>query len=153
MKRLTGLIAGCALLAGAIAYAAPLPFVTGPSDPSQLQNAINSLIAQYNANIGIWGPGHLQVGGTGSPVLTSCGTSPAITGTDTAGVVTMGTATPTGCVLTFAAPYLSVPFCAVTWKTNLASMSYVVTATTLTLTQTGTNSNPVMYLCVGQPGG
>jgi hypothetical protein len=42
----------------------------------------------------------IGLGSTTAPALTSCGTSPAIVGTDMAGTVTMGT-TPTGCVITF----------------------------------------------------
>jgi hypothetical protein len=37
----------------------------------------------------------------------------------------------------------------VTWQTNIASMQYVITQTTLTLTQTGTSSNKVNYACWG----
>lgn len=88
------------------------------------------------------------------PVLTSCGTgSPAITGSDSAGVVTMGTSA-TGCVITFAAAYTSIPFCVVTWiATPLASQSYVTAAASITLTQTSTSGNKVQYVCVGASGG
>jgi hypothetical protein len=98
-------------------------------------------------------PGHVVTGAT-PPVLTSCGTSPAITGSDTAGIVTMGTGTPTGCVITFAAAYVTAPVCVVTWiATPLASQSYVTSATAITLTQTATSSNKVQYVCVAQSGG
>lgn len=97
--------------------------------------------------------GHMITGAT-PPVLTSCGTSPAITGSDTAGIVTMGTGTPTGCVITFAAAYATAPVCVVTWiATPLASQSYVTSASAITLTQTATSSNKVQYVCVAQSGG
>lgn len=84
------------------------------------------------------------------PVLTSCGTTPAITGNDMAGTVTMGTGTPTGCVITFAAAYAVAPFCLVVWiATPLASQSYATSTTAITLTQTATSSNVVKYMCVG----
>jgi hypothetical protein len=88
------------------------------------------------------------------PVLTSCGTgSPAITGSDTAGIVTMGTSA-TGCVITFAAAYTGTPYCVVTWiATPLASQSYTVSNTAITLTQTSTSGNKVQYVCVGPSGG
>lgn len=87
------------------------------------------------------------------PVLTSCGTTPAITGSDTAGIVTMGT-TATGCVITFAAAYTGVPFCVVSWiATPLASQSYVTTAAAITLTQTSTTNNKIQYVCMGPSGG
>ncbi len=37
--------------------------------------------------------------GVAIPVITSCGTSPAVTGADLAGSVTVGTATPTACTI------------------------------------------------------
>lgn len=87
------------------------------------------------------------------PVLTSCGTSPSITGSDTAGIVTMGT-TATGCVITFATAYTGTPFCVVSWiATPLASQSYVTSNTAITLTQTSTSNNKVQYVCMGPSGG
>lgn len=49
--------------------------------------------------------GHLVTGGP-TPVLTSCGTSPSITGNDRSGQITFGTgALLTSCTVTFAVPY------------------------------------------------
>ncbi len=97
--------------------------------------------------------GHHRVTGS-TPVLTSCGTSPSIIGTDISGEVTMGTATPTGCVITFANTYTNKPLCTVTWQaTPLASQSYTTTVTAITLVQTGTSSNKVNYKCDAQSGG
>ena len=96
---------------------------------------------------------HIAVGAV-NPTLSSCGTSPAIVGDDKAGQVTMGTGSPTGCVITFAAPYVAAPLCTVSWQaTPLASQSYAVSNTALTLTQTGTSSNKVNYMCLAQNGG
>ena len=96
---------------------------------------------------------HIATSGT-APALTSCGTSPAIAGTDTAGTVTMGTGTPTGCVITFNTAYTTAPHCTVTWRaTPLASQSYAVSTTAITLTQTATDSNVVDYICVAPAGG
>ena len=96
--------------------------------------------------------GHIA-GGTSPPVLTSCGTGPSILGDDKDGQVTMGT-TATGCVITFAAAYTATPLCVVIWQaTPLASQSYAVSNTALTLTQTSTSSNKVNYHCTAQNGG
>lgn len=96
---------------------------------------------------------HFQANGA-PPSLTSCGTLPTIAGSDYAGEVTMGTGTPTGCVITFAAAYAGVPYCTVTWQaTPLASQSYTVSATAITLTQTATSSNKVNYNCTARSGG
>jgi hypothetical protein len=91
--------------------------------------------------------------GGNSPALSSCGTSPSIAGTDVAGQVTMGTGSPTGCTITFNVAYTNVPYCMVTWQSNLASMAYTVSNSAITLTQTGTSSNKVNYACFGQSGG
>lgn len=89
-----------------------------------------------------------------APTLSSCGTSPAVVGDGKAGEVTMGTGTPTGCVITFATAYASAPYCVVSWQaTPLASQSYSVSATAITLTQTATDSNKVNYVCWGRSGG
>lgn len=98
--------------------------------------------------------GHVIPQDATPPALTSCGTTPAIVGTDTAGLVTMGTGSPTGCVITFHVAFALAPICVVTWiATPLASQSYVTSATAITLTQTGTSSNKVQYVCMAQPGG
>lgn len=96
----------------------------------------------------------MPVGSGTAPALTSCGTSPAITGTDVAGTVTMGTGSPTGCVITFNVAYTAAPHCLVTWiATPLASQSYATSTAAITLTQTATSSNVVKYFCAAQPGG
>lgn len=104
---------------------------------------------------GLLAAGHLPPQtGAAKPALTSCGTSPAIVGTDGAGTVTMGTGTPTGCVITFATAYKAAPNCTVTWQaTPLAAQSYALSMTAITLTQTATSSNVVNYRCSPQIGG
>lgn len=86
-----------------------------------------------------------------APSLSSCGTAPAVRGNNQVGEVTMGTGSPTGCVITFstANPFSAAPTCQVTWQSNLAAMGYTYTQTTLTITQTGTSSNKVNYNCAG----
>jgi hypothetical protein len=86
-------------------------------------------------------PSHIATAQTTAPALTSCGGgSPAITGTDTAGIVTMGTSA-TGCVITFNVAYTGTPYCVVSWiATPLASQSYATSNTAITLTQTSTSA-------------
>lgn len=86
-----------------------------------------------------------------APGLSSCGTNPAITGNNQAGVITMGTGSPTSCTLTFAPanPFASVPSCVVSWQVNVASMQYAVSQGGIVLTQTATSSNKVNYFCAG----
>lgn len=96
--------------------------------------------------------GHPRTSGT-APAATVCGTTPAVLGTDAAGQVTMGTGTPTGCVLTFATAFTAAPFCTVSWNANLAAMGYSVSTTALTLTQTATDSTIVRWTCTARSGG
>jgi hypothetical protein len=100
----------------------------------------------------LYGAGHIAVSGT-APALTSCGTTPAIAGNDIAGEVTMGTGSPTGCVITFNTAYAAAPICSVDWQTSIASMAYTISTTAITLTQTGTSSNKVDYVCYARSGG
>lgn len=92
--------------------------------------------------------------GVAAPALTSCGTTPSIVGTDLAGTVTMGTGTPTGCIITFNVPKTTAPHCVVQWiATPLASQSYTTSNLNITLTQTATSSNVAKYICIDVAGG
>lgn len=113
----------------------------------------NAKVAQLGAPAGNKGPVHFGAIQQTAPALTSCGTSPAISGTDTSGEVTMGTGAPAGCVITFNVAYAAVPYCTVTWQANLASMQYTVSTTAITLVQTATSSNKVNYFCMARAGG
>ncbi len=98
--------------------------------------------------------GNSQVG-IAPPVLTSCGTgSPAVTGTNSAGIITIGTSA-TGCVATFATAYVTTPVCTVVSETAPATTTpaYSVSSTAITIVQTSTSGNKYDYICVAQPGG
>lgn len=98
--------------------------------------------------------GHALVGATAAPALTTCGTSPVISGTDEAGEVTMGTGSPTACTITFNSAYVSAPYCTVTWQANaLAVQNYAVSNVAITLAQTPASANKVNYNCRGRSGG
>lgn len=111
----------------------------------------NALVTFGNA-AGV--PTHIATAQQTAPALTSCGGgSPTITGTDEAGIVTMGTSA-TGCVITFQVAYTGTPFCVVSWiATPLASQSYVTSNVAITLTQTSTSSNKAQYICRAPAGG
>ena len=82
-----------------------------------------------------------------APTLTSCGTSPSITGNNQTGTVTLGTGSPTGCTIAFTTSYVATPRCVVSWRANLAATGYTPSASALVLTQTGTSSSVVDYFC------
>lgn len=141
MKRKFGVATGAALLvAAAFGSVAVAQFQI-----QTLGTVVFNGLATFGAHVAT---------NSGTPVLSSCGTSPAIAGTDTNGTVTMGTGTPTGCVITFAAAYTTAPHCVVTWEaTPLASQSYAISTTAITLTQTATSSNKADYWCAAPSGG
>jgi hypothetical protein len=114
---------------------------------------IGAGIAQgFNIPSGTVWPGHLNmppIGNQTPPVLSACGTAPAVSGSDVAGTVTMGTAAPTGCVITFATAYASAPNCVVNWQgTPLAAQNWTTTNAAITTVQTATSSNKLNYVCV-----
>jgi hypothetical protein len=167
--RAVGIAIGVSLMAWAfspIAHSQPFQ----PTMRQDASNAAGGSLANLLSKAGVanqteqaaiwqWGsgsgaPSHLASGQTTAPALTTCGTSPSISGTDTAGAVTMGSGSPTGCVITFNVAYKTAPYCIVQWQaTPLASQYYSVSTTAITLTQTGTSSNVVNYLCVAPSGG
>ena len=99
-------------------------------------------------------PTHIATQQNTAPALTSCGTgSPAITGTDTMGIVTMGTGA-TGCIITFNVAYTGTPVCLVNWiATPLASQSWTTSNAAITTTQTNTSGNKLVYFCTAPSGG
>lgn len=115
-------------------------------------NTYTAGLQQIGSGSGV--PVHVATAQTTAPALTSCGTgSPTIVGTDTAGLVTMGTSA-SGCVITFNVAYTGIPFCVVSWiATPLASQSYVTAAASITTTQTSTSGNKLQYACFAQSGG
>lgn len=87
---------------------------------------------------------------TPAPTLSSCGTSPSIRGSDWAGLVTVGS-TATGCTITFSSAYPSEPTCTVTNQSMsvVNAMTYTVSTTAITVTQTGLGGAKLNYHCVG----
>jgi hypothetical protein len=102
--------------------------------------------------------GHEWVSEWAAPTLSSCGTSPSVSGDDKAGEITMGTGSPTTCAMTFANQYhpgvgANAPYCTVTWQVNLPVMQYAMTPFSLNITQTATSSNKINYRCTARAGG
>jgi len=92
------------------------------------------------------------------PTLSTCGTSPSATAgsNSNAGQVTMGTATPTACTITFAAPYPNYAYCTIAPASSggaAISGGYYISAqskSAFTYTiGTGTSSLVFNYTCSG----
>lgn len=84
-----------------------------------------------------------------SPVLSACGVGAALdNGADSNGVVTEG-AGATGCVLTFATPYLTPPACSLSSRVGLA-FTYTISTTAITITNVGALAGTAIdYICHG----
>lgn len=91
------------------------------------------------------GTAHIKTSGT-APTLTSCGTTPTITGNDISGTVIEGTGA-TGCTVTFAATYTTAPSCVVVPTALMALFSVSYTATVMTVTNT--SAATFNYICMG----
>lgn len=94
--------------------------------------------------------GHLYFGGT-APTLSSCGTSPSIVGTDNSGTVTVGSVSASGCTITFAKTWATAPNCVVTNQSMsvVNALSYTISTTAITVTQTGLTGALLNYSCSG----
>lgn len=95
--------------------------------------------------------GHLDTGVQTAPAVTSCGTSPTITGTDTAGKVTIGSSASSTCTLTFEEAYANAPSCVLTNGTVDVPVWATTSTTVLTITDGAGDfsSDVIMYICVG----
>jgi len=109
---------------------------------------------------------NLQVGGTpqlritnkshivssgADPAVSSCGTSPTITGSDTSGIVTVGGGgAVTACTVTFASAFTAEPSCIVIPQANVTSYLSASSTSAITVTFSGDiQSGKFNYLCVG----
>lgn len=97
--------------------------------------------------------GHVGTTGT-APTLSSCGTSPTVTGTDTAGIITLGTSSGGNCTVTFASAYTSTPACTITLTTAgtaAASISARSASAFTVHSPTDISGSMVSYICIGNP--
>ena len=93
--------------------------------------------------------GDIATGGD-KPTLTSCGTTPTIRGSDSAGEVTVGSVAATGCTITFAAVKTNAPTCTITNQSSstVNAMTYTISTTALTVSQTGLTGAKINYNCI-----
>lgn len=94
--------------------------------------------------------GHIYASST-NPVVSSCGTSPTLTGSDQWGEVVPG-ATATTCTVTFGHSYTQAPICTVTNQSMsiTSALSYTISSTALTISQAvGLAGDKLDYHCFG----
>jgi hypothetical protein len=96
---------GTTTTATTTAYATLMAQGTTTSPQMSLLNLASSTGAtMFNIN----NAGHIQTGG-GTPTVSTCGTSPSISGNDTAGTITVGAGVVTACTITFAKVRTNIP--------------------------------------------
>lgn len=157
MKKLLAFGAVALLAVSGVAYAVTLPEVSsiGVTDMMQIipqgiptAQSVFADLTQLRKFVFT-----LNSQNTGLPAATACGTAPVVVGFNYEGTVTMGTGSPTGCVLTFATPFVGVPNCVVTSQSQITSFAYSLSATAITIVQTGTSSNKANWVCAASAGG
>jgi len=160
LVRNDGTAANVTLTSADTASLASNRFVT-PSNAAIIIPPHGSLWTEYDATATSWiigpvnnvgdqvtsGVGHLKASGT-APALTSCGTSPTISGSDVAGIITTGSGATT-CTVTFAATYTTVPSCFFLPIGTATMPVYSVSATAITVA-TSIASTGYSYGCVGR---
>lgn len=103
-----------------------------------------------DSNNGVYFPGHiLSPLGTNQPLPSITGTgTPTISGTDSAGLITMGTSATTATAV-FGRAYVTVPWCVVSAQNafTTTNIAYVLATTSIALTQNSTSGNKVNYFC------
>ena len=128
-----------------IAAAAVAVLVSGLLALAATNISVDGLLsAQRIANMG------------GTPVLSVCGTSPALaTGsTDLAGKITVGTTASNACTLTFSSAYTTAPVCVVqNLTTGAAANVYAVSTTAIVWSSALADSTVLHYHCIALTGG
>lgn len=138
-------------LAAFIALGAALAYAQTINKAIQLSQDPTGAIG-VDTNNGVYFPGHVNSNGpTPAPTLTSCGSSPTITGTDTAAKVAIGSSAPAiGCVITFSQAWLQAPFCVVQSQNPATSApAYSTSTTAITITNNpNMASATINYVCM-----
>jgi hypothetical protein len=117
----------------------------------------NGIIVQGNVGVGmITAPvplsvtGHIGFYGS-APSVSSCGTSPSIIGTDTAGIITTGTISSgslISCTITFASAYNNPPACTANDNTSVLALKTLTTTTTLVISSASNfGGHNLSYIC------
>lgn len=84
-----------------------------------------------------------------APTVTGTGT-PTVSGTDTAGTITMGSSATTA-VLLFSSAYGVAPNCVLSPQNafTTTNIAYTIVTTSISITQNSTSGNKINYFCVG----
>lgn len=129
----------------------PTIFIQSDTDPdSDNTEWLSFHHDRENANITV-GKGGIQLAVVDVPAVSSCGTTPAITGNSNVGKVTIGSSASSTCTLTFDRAWSNAPGCALTNGTVDVPVFATTTTTTLVITDGAQDfsSDVIMYVCFG----
>ncbi len=103
----------------------------------------------YDTNGASYFPGHINANTKVGlpPVLSSCGTAPSFTGSDTALRLTTGSAATT-CTVTFGVAHVTAPACVITPQGAAVQPTYTVSATAISMT-VDVASTVYNIICIG----
>lgn len=117
---------------------------TGPSTKLDVVGSFKASTSTFSGRI------NTDVSTMASPVVSACGTTPAITGSNTAGKVTVGTGVTTSCTVTFDTAYANAPACTIAGDSTANTYAATTSNTALTIISSADmDSDVVMYICVG----
>jgi hypothetical protein len=96
---------------------------------------------------------HINTAGSTAPTVGTCGTSPSITGFDTAGQVTTGSSATTACTITFGVAFVAAPTCVITDAngsiTPAAFSVGTVSTSSVIINYASATSTKFNFICIG----
>jgi hypothetical protein len=146
MKRLLTYAAGLLLLAGV-----SFSVAQNVNKSVQLSQDASGPVLFDSLN-GIYFPGKLYVtNNQTAPTLQTCGTSPSVAGTDSAGQVVEGSGAVTSCAITFSRAWAATPYCFAQSTSQPTPVGMVATPNGITFTHVSSSvSMPINYFCIGK---
>jgi len=132
-----------------------IPLVSVSSVPALAPTDYSLTISSQNASLvfGVQYDGHIVSSGT-TPSMGTCGSSPSVSGSDTAGLIAVGSGSVTSCTMNFANSYLNPPVC-VESDTSTSVTADIISITTAAVTfgfSSSLGGGSIWYICIGQQG-
>ncbi|MGI8959668.1 MAG: hypothetical protein ACR2IV_07915 [Bryobacteraceae bacterium] len=96
-------------------------------------------------------PGKIGIVSSGATTVGSCGTSPVLTGNDSAAIVAAGGGTVTACTVTFSSPFANAPICTSSDNSQFLVIRPSASTTKLSLSaQSSFGGDSLSYICIGK---
>ena len=148
MKRLLSYAAGF-LLVGGLSFG----IAQNLNRSIQLSQSAVGPIGVDSRN-GVYFPYHINTNQSGSPSIgTSFGTGAAISGSDLAGEITLGTSPPASGGMNFRTAYTSTPYCVPGHSSGVSATGILVSPNGIQWTHTQTSGAKLSYICIGRSTG